>query len=300
MFESVGSLPAFAGCKLQNVSSSRSWLVYQSTSTELRLLEFAANYSLRETYLLDIPPEPIRAIRVVCDPEDATVYVGIAFISKFMLLRKNTLLTQFSLTLVCNIVDFEAGFAAVEGVHDGRQIYFVLTTCRGQIITCPVATPENKVFFQVEISARVTALCVREANAYLGTEEGQICWIDMNSRKFLGKYDSGSPFPLINIKQVKEYLLVGTCHGELHVVSANLERKRVISAHMGLVSGIAVEGSRVATVGDDQVIRVWDVEKEGVLSEVKQITLDKRVNMLFNLHGKICYNCYEESSFSEV
>jgi hypothetical protein len=86
-----------------------------------------------------------------------------------MVLEKNKLLTQFSLPLNCNIVDFEKGFAGTEGIADGRQVYFIFTTSNGRIITQPVINVENRAIIDIDVSSRVTSLCAQEAWTYIGT-----------------------------------------------------------------------------------------------------------------------------------
>lgn len=55
---------------------------------------------------MDVPPEPIQSIRLAFDEETQSIYVGMAFHTKFMVLKKNQLIAQFTLSLNCNIVDF--------------------------------------------------------------------------------------------------------------------------------------------------------------------------------------------------
>jgi endonuclease YncB( thermonuclease family) len=59
-------------------------------------------------------------------------------------LRKNILLTQYTLPLNCNIVDFEDGFATVEGVSDGKQVYFIFMTSNARFIIQNIDKPEQK------------------------------------------------------------------------------------------------------------------------------------------------------------
>ena len=56
---------------------------------------------------------------------------------------------EYSLPLHCNIADFSNGFAAVEGVNDGMQIYFVFATVSGQIMTVPVHDVQKGVTFNI-------------------------------------------------------------------------------------------------------------------------------------------------------
>jgi len=58
-----------------------------------------------------------------------------------MVLLKNQLINQYSLSLNQNIVEFESGFSAVEAIFDGKQIYFVFVTSKGQFITLPAESP---------------------------------------------------------------------------------------------------------------------------------------------------------------
>ena len=52
-------------------------------------------------------------------------------VSKYTLLKKCDVMLSSSLKLNCNIVDFDKGFVAAEGVSDGMQTYFVLVTANG-------------------------------------------------------------------------------------------------------------------------------------------------------------------------
>lgn len=75
--------------------------------------------------------------------------MGIALLTKYLILKKNQVLHEHSLSLQCNIADFSSGFAAVEGVNDGLQIYFVFVTATGQIMTVPVHDVQKGVSFNV-------------------------------------------------------------------------------------------------------------------------------------------------------
>jgi hypothetical protein len=111
-------LPTFALFKSNAHHSAREWLAYQASLLEVRLLSFNSDGSIKEVFIIDIPPEPLQSIRLAYDEKISTIYVGLAFHTKFMVLQKNQLITQFVLPLNCNIVDFEGGFVSVEGVSD--------------------------------------------------------------------------------------------------------------------------------------------------------------------------------------
>lgn len=154
---------------------------------------------------------------------------------------------------------------AVEAVNDGIQIYFVFVTAKGVFITVPVNNPEKKVVFEIE-TASISGMCVKDSFAYAGTEMGLVLKVDMNTRKIVDKYETGSKFPIFNLKIVQNYLILGTCQGEIHITSLDFTDKKIISAHEGMISLFSVDKDKLYSIGDDLVMRRWVVSKEGTLS----------------------------------
>lgn len=101
----------------------------------------------------------------------------------------------------------------------------------------------------------------------MGTERGQVLKVDMNSRKIIEKYQSGQLFPIYNIRIANNFLLLGTCLGELHVLNHDLKDSKIVSAHEGMVALLHFSKDMVYSVGDDLVLRKWSFSKEGTLTE---------------------------------
>ena len=80
------------------------------------------------------------------------IYFAIAFISNFSITRKSEVINRYNLPLHCNIVDFDNSFVAVDGVYDGKQLYFVFLTVKGEIITVPVTNPYNQVHIKLNLT----------------------------------------------------------------------------------------------------------------------------------------------------
>jgi len=118
------------------------------------------------------------------------VYVGIALLTKYLILKKNQVIKEYSIPLQYNIVDFNAAFTGVEAVNDGKQIYFAFVTRIGQIMTVPIDNLDKGVTFSIGLDAKITSLAIKNRIAYLGTEDGMLLRIDMNSKKMIGKYNS--------------------------------------------------------------------------------------------------------------
>ena len=137
------------------------------------------------------------------------------------------------------------------------QTYFVLATAAGEIMTIPVDNPANKVSIDIDSKDIVCSLTCQHSTAYLGTESGAVLKVDLNSRKVVTSYDSGSKFPIFNIKTAKNRLILGTCQGELHLTDLDLKEARVISAHHAMISMLLISGSILYTTGDDMILRVW-------------------------------------------
>jgi len=76
--------------------------------------------------------------------------MGVALLTKYLIFRKNQVIHTYSLPLNCNIADFSAGFAGVEVINDGVQIYFVFVTSVGQIITAPINDLERGLAFNID------------------------------------------------------------------------------------------------------------------------------------------------------
>lgn len=55
----------------------------------------------------------------------------------------------------------------------------------------------------------------------------------------------------------KDFLVLGTCHGQIHMLSFSLKPLKVISAHKGMVALLHVDQKEVYSVGDEGVLRVW-------------------------------------------
>jgi hypothetical protein len=100
-------------------------------------------------------------------------------------------------------------------------------------------------------------LAFRNSTAYLGTESGCVLKVDLNSRKIVERYDSGSKFPIFNLKLTDNHIILGTCQGELHLTNLDLKEARVVSAHQAMVSILLLSGSLLYSIGDDLVLRVW-------------------------------------------
>ena len=96
---------------------------------------------IEENLTLDVQNEPVRGVRVVYSSQEDNVYVGIIFVGKLLILKKNQVIHQYRLKFSTNIVDFEGGFVGLEGINDGKQIYFVALTAKGLIVTIPVDEP---------------------------------------------------------------------------------------------------------------------------------------------------------------
>ena len=82
------------------------------------------------------------------------------------------------------------------------QIYFMFVTKKGKITTVPVDKPENTVDIKIDAGSKICCLATKNSVAYLGTEEGTVAKVDLNSKQIVGKYDSGSKLPIFNLKIV--------------------------------------------------------------------------------------------------
>ena len=82
------------------------------------------------------------------------------------------------------------------------QIYFMFVTKKGKITTVPVDKPENTVDIKIDAGSKICCLATKNSVAYLGTEEGYVAKVDLNSKQIVGKYDSGSKLPIFNLKIV--------------------------------------------------------------------------------------------------
>jgi hypothetical protein len=237
---------------------------------------------------------------VVTSQEEKAPYIALAFLSKYIILRQGEIISTFKLQLTCNIAEFDAGFVGVDGVNDGMQTYFVFATAKGQLMTVPVDNPENRVVINVEPGVTICSVCSKDSSAYLGTENGFVLKADMNSRKIVARYDSGSQLPIFNIRTIMAHLIFGTCQGELHIVDQHLSSGKVVSAHQAMVTLLLVVGSNVYSVGDDLVMRVWNLTKEVCLTETKNQFFSQKPNLLFTVSNSVFINFYEETSFFEV
>ena len=93
---------------------------------------------------------------------------------------------------------------------------------------------------------------------------------------------------------------MGTCQGELHITDLDLKEARIISAHQAMVSKMLVSGSLLYSLGDDLVLRVWEISKDGSLIYKKHEFFSQRPNLLFSI-GKLVYmSFYEEVSYFEI
>lgn len=142
-------MPALASYKPQCYHSSENWLAYQSGLEEIRLIEFSKDNTIDLTYQISIGPEPLKSVKMVYSPEEKEIYVGLAQLTKYMILKKNKTICTFTVPLTCNISDFSSGMVAVDGVNDGLQIYFVFASSKGQITTVSAFNPETKVNFNI-------------------------------------------------------------------------------------------------------------------------------------------------------
>ena len=79
MYKNQRELPVSAILKSNNHHSTHTWMVYQSSPTDIRLVNFNSDHTLKETYILDVGAKPIQAIRLAYDRENDMVYVAIAF-----------------------------------------------------------------------------------------------------------------------------------------------------------------------------------------------------------------------------
>ena len=59
-----------------------------------------------------------------------------------------------------------------------------------------------------------------------------------------------------------------------------------------MVAMIAVKGNKVYSVGDDFVLRVWEVEKNGVLDERKSEVYNQKPNLIFTVFNSTYLNFY--------
>jgi WD40 repeat protein len=55
----------------------------------------------------------------------------------------------------------------------------------------------------------------------------------------------------------KDILILGTCHGQVHVLSLNLKPINVLNAHSGMVTLLHVDEDEVYSAGDEGVLKIW-------------------------------------------
>ena len=106
-------------------------MAYQSGLTDVRLIEFNSNGTIKESILINVGSEPLRSVRVVYCSEQKIPYFALVQVSKYTILKKHDVIVNSNLKLNCNIADFDGGFVTAEGVNDGMQSYFVLVTAKG-------------------------------------------------------------------------------------------------------------------------------------------------------------------------
>ena len=104
--------------------------------------------------------------------------------------------------MTCNIVDFDGGFVDCQGVNDGMQIYFMFVTRKSQILTVPMENFENTVDTKIDTSYNISSFSTKNSIAFLGTEEGVVVKVDLNTKKVIEKYDSQTKLPLFHTKIV--------------------------------------------------------------------------------------------------
>lgn len=123
--------------------------------------------------------------------------------------------------------------------------------------------------------------------------------VDLNTRKTVGRYYTKSQLPIINMRLGRDMLILGTCDGEIHLLSLNLEVKAVVTAHSGMVLHLHAYRNSAFSSGDDGVLRVWEVE-DGKLVEKGFREYGSRVNMVFMIEGKGFINFYESMRYEGI
>ena len=116
---------------------------------------------------------------------------------------------------------------------------------------------ESRATIDIPCNAKISAVCAQDVCAFLGTEKGEVVKADLNTRKVMAKYHTEFEFPIINMRIGKDFLVLGTCHGQIHVLSFSLKPLTVVSAHKGMVTLLHADQNEVYSVGDEGVLRVW-------------------------------------------
>jgi hypothetical protein len=91
---------------------------------------------------------------------------------------------------------------------------------------------------------------------------------DLNTRKVMAKYHTEFEFPIITMRLAKDALVLGTCHGQIHLLSFSLKPLAVVSAHKGMVTLLHVDQDDVYSVGDEGVLRVWTCRDKGIVEKL--------------------------------
>ena len=165
------TLPTFAAYKLQCQDSSVNWLAYQSTLSDVRLVEFHPDGKIKQIYAMNIGAEqPLKSLRLVYSKQAGMPYLALNFHAKYTIFKKNDEVISKKLELTKNIADFDNGFVASQGVNDGMQIYFMFVTRKGKITTVPVDKLENTVEVKIDTSNNISCLSTKNSVGYLGTE----------------------------------------------------------------------------------------------------------------------------------
>ena len=93
--------------------------------------------------------------------------------------------------------------------------------------------------------------------------------------------------------------MLGTCHGQVHVLSLNLKPINVIDAHSGMVTLLHVDGNEVYSVGDEGVLKVWKFKSNNFVEKVRK-EYGQRPNLLFSVEGRGYVNFYESTKYEEI
>lgn len=92
----------------------------------------------------------------------------------------------------------------------------------------------------------------------------------MNYKKVVGKYESGSEFPIMTTKTVGQHIIIGTCEGELHILDEQLQLAKIVSAHQAMITILLCNKDNIISVGDDLSIRFWQLSNQGSLQYLRQ------------------------------
>ena len=87
----------------------------------------------------------------------------------------------------------------------------------------------------------MSSICTKDLIAYLGCVNGCVLKIDLNTRNIIAKYQTNSQLPIINMKIVKDFIVLGTCQGEIHIVDRELMTGKVVSAHQSMIYLLLVD-----------------------------------------------------------